>query len=229
MSLMDIAVVPLRIRLYSDFVCPFCFIAEQSTLPRLLHEFDLVVEWCGFELHPSTPKGGMSLSTLFPAARLPALRAHMRQFAARFGVDAIDQPEHIPNSRRALAIAEWARDRGHLDAFRESAMVAHWREGRDLENDDDLRAIAARVGLDPDQALAAADQPAILARVDGRQMDARQHGVTGIPTFFIGDEQGCQPYEVLAAAARRAGARPRGPDSGEPADRGSEPGPGNQP
>ena len=207
---------PLRIRLFSDFICPFCFIAEQSTLKRLLQEFDLVVEWCGFELHPTTPRGGMPLSALFPAARLPALRAHMEQFAARFGVTGIQQPEHIPSSRRALAIAELSRARGCLEAFRESAMVAHWREGRDLESDRDLRLIAARVSLDPEEALAAADDPAILQRVDDRQDDARQHGVTGIPTFFIEREMvvGCQPYEVLAAAARRAGARPRVPPDG---------------
>jgi protein-disulfide isomerase len=31
--------------------------------------------------------------------------------------------------------------------------------------------------------------------------------VTGIPTFFIGDEVvvGCQPFETLAAAVERAG------------------------
>lgn len=199
------------LRLYSDFVCPFCFIAEHSTLPRLRAEFELTVEWCGFELHPRTPRGGMPMSALFPAARLPAMRAHMQQFAAGFGVTGMNHPDHIPNTRRALAIAELARDRDCLDAFRESAMNGHWREGRNLEDDADLRALAGRVGLDPDEALAAADAPEMLTRVDGRQADARRDGVTGIPTFFIGDEEvvGCQAYEVLAAAARRAGARRR--------------------
>src|SRR3954462_15050178 len=103
MSTSDSGPGPLRIRFYSDFVCPFCFIAEQSTLPRLLREFAVAIEWCGFELHPRTPRGGMSLSALFPAARLPGMRAHMQQFAARFGVSDMNQPEHIPNSRRALA------------------------------------------------------------------------------------------------------------------------------
>lgn len=217
----------VRMRLYSDFVCPFCYIAEQSTLPRLIQDFELVVDWCGFELHPGTPRGGMSMSALFPASRLPAMRAHMEKFAAQFGVSGIQQPQHIPNSRRALAIAEWARDRGCLDAFRQSAMVAHWREGRDLEKDDDLRLIVTRVGLDPDEALSAADDPVILARVDQRQVDARQHGVTGIPTFVIGEEEvvGCQPYEVLAAAARRAGARARALSGSQP----PEHQPGNPP
>jgi len=199
------------LRLYSDFVCPFCFIAEHSTLPRLREEFDLAVEWCGFELHPGTPRGGMSLSSLFPPARLPAVRAHMQQFAARFGVTGMNHPDHIPNTRRALAIAELARDQARLDAFRESAMVDYWCEGLDLETDRDLRAIAERAGLAGDDALAAANDPAFHVRVDERQADARRHGVTGIPTFFIGGEAvvGCHPYDVLAAAARRAGARPR--------------------
>jgi len=203
------------LRLFSDFVCPFCFIAEQATVPRLRDELAVSVEWCGFELHPRTPKGGMPLSALFPAARIPALKENLYRFAAGFGVTGIRHPDHIPNTRRVLAIAELARDRGRLDAFREAGMVAYWREGRDLEDDDDLRAIAAGVGLAADEALAAADDPALLARVDGRQADARRLGVTGIPTFLFGSDGrgeamvGCHPYEVVAAAARRAGARPR--------------------
>jgi predicted DsbA family dithiol-disulfide isomerase len=218
------------LRLFSDFVCPFCFIAEQSTLPRLREELSITVEWCGFELHPRTPKGGMPLTAFFPAARIPSIKEHLREFAARFGVSGIRHPDHIPNTRRVLAIAELARDRGRLEAFREAGMVAYWREGRDLEDDDDLRAIAAGVGLPADEALAAADDPALLARVDGRQADARRLGVSGIPTFVFGPVDGpggaevgaevivgCHPYDVVAAAARRAGARPRLRSVGDPA------------
>jgi predicted DsbA family dithiol-disulfide isomerase len=217
------------LRLFSDFVCPFCFIAEQATVPRLREELSVTVEWCGFELHPRTPKGGMPLTALFPAARVASIKEHLYEFAAGFGVTGIRHPDHISNTRRVLAIAELARDRGRLEAFREAGMVGYWREGRDLEDDADLRAIAAGVGLSPDEALAAADNPAMLARVDGRQADARRLGVTGIPTFVFGGAErgeadteaivGCQPYDVLAAAARRAGARPRlrsvGAPSGE--------------
>jgi predicted DsbA family dithiol-disulfide isomerase len=205
--------MPATLRLYSDFVCPFCFVAEQSTVPRLREAFDLVVDWRGFPLHPRTPKGGMPLSALFPAARVPAVKEQLRQFAARFGVEGIVHPDRIPNTRRVLAMAEYARARAHLDAFRRAGMEAHWLHGKDLESDDDLRAIAESVGLDGAAALAAADAPAFLAQVDAKQEEARRDGVTGIPTFFIGDVRvvGCQPYEVLEEAAVRAGAprRPR--------------------
>jgi predicted DsbA family dithiol-disulfide isomerase len=33
--------VSTALLLYTDFVCPFCFIAEQSTVPRLLAAYEL--------------------------------------------------------------------------------------------------------------------------------------------------------------------------------------------
>jgi predicted DsbA family dithiol-disulfide isomerase len=203
--------MPVTMRLYSDFVCPFCFVAEQSTVARLRDEFEIDVDWRGFPLHPSTPKGGMPLSALFPAARLPGVKEHMRQFAARFGVTGIVHPERIPNTRRVLAMAEYARDAGKLDEFRHAGMEAHWRGGNQLESDADLRAVAESVGLDGTAALAAADERRYTEIVNARIAEAKEQGVTGIPTFVIGDEEvvGCQPFEVLAAAAERAGAKRR--------------------
>jgi|tagenome__1003787_1003787.scaffolds.fasta_scaffold20057274_1 predicted DsbA family dithiol-disulfide isomerase len=203
--------MPETLLLYTDFVCPFCFIAEQSTVPRLLREFDLTLDWHGFELHPNTPPGGLSLSRLFPGVPLPALHERTRQFASRFGVTGFSPPDDLHNTRRALAVAELARDRGCLEPFRAAAFEAHWRQGKNLEDDADLAAIAVAAGLPGDEALRAADDPAILARVDQKQDEARRSGVTGIPTFIIAGEEvvGCQPYEVLAAAAERAGVRRR--------------------
>jgi len=199
------------LRLYTDFVCPFCFIAEQSTVPRLLADFDLTLDWRGFELHPSTPKGGLPLQRLFPGRDLAQMHEGTKRFAARFGVTDFQPPQRLQNSRRALAIAEWARSTGRLEPFRAAAFNAHWRQGKDLESDADLREIAAAAGLEPDEALSAADDPAWLSGVDAKQADARAHGVGGIPTFFIGAQEivGCQPYEVLAAAAERAGVQRR--------------------
>jgi predicted DsbA family dithiol-disulfide isomerase len=203
--------VPTTLRLYSDFVCPFCFVAEQSTVPRLVADFDVVVDWRGFPLHPRTPKGGMPLSTLFPAARLPAAKEYLREFAGRFGVTGIVHPERVPSSQRALAMAEYAREQGKLEEFRRAGMDAHWRHENDLESDEHLRRVCESVGLDADAALAAADAPRYRAVVAERIEEAHAAGVTGVPTFRIGDEVvvGCQPYEVLKAAAQRAGARRR--------------------
>ena len=205
--------MPETLRLYTDFVCPFCFIAEQSTVPRLLAEFDLTLDWRGFELHPNTPPGGVSLSKLFPGVPLSSLHERTRRFAARFGLSEFTPPDVLQNSRRALAVAELARDRGRLQPFRAAAFEAYWRQQKNLEDDGDLGAIAIAAGLPRDLALGAADDRAVLERVDEKQAEARANGVTGIPTFIIAGEEvvGCHPYEVLADAASRAGVRRRSP------------------
>lgn len=139
------------------------------------------------------------------------MRDYTRRFAEQFGIHDMRHPDRISNTRRALAVAELARDRGRLHPFRHAAMDAYWRHGLDLEDEDIIRGIAEGVDLDPDDAAAAMTDPDLLARVDAMRRESIEAGVTGIPTFFIGDEKivGCQPYEVLVDAAEKAGAQRR--------------------
>jgi len=199
------------LRLYTDFVCPFCFIAEESTVPRLLRELELELDWYGFELHPGTPPGGVPLTRLFGNVPLAPLHERTKRFGASFGVLDFQPPDWLHNSRMALAMAEHARDVDRLEPFRQAAMQAHWRQGKSIENPEHLAAIATSAGLDPARALAAASDASLLARVDARQEEAKRQGVRGIPTFAFGDERvvGCQPYEAVRAAAERAGVTPR--------------------
>lgn len=198
------------LRLYTDFVCPFCYIAERSTVPRLVKEFDLTLEWYGFELHPSTPRGGKPLSQLFPGADLEALHARTRAFAATFGVTDFNPPQWLSNTRRALAAAEYAREQGQLEAFKEAAFFANFRDGKDLEQDATLQAVARSAQLDPSATLSAADDPIYLDLIAHKQSEARKAGVTGIPTFVLGNHRavGCQPYDRLAAFVQTALAKP---------------------
>lgn len=169
------------------------------------------MDWRPFELHPDTPRGGILLREYFPEPRASQMREHLRQFSASFGLEPLESGERLSNTRRALAIAEYARDQGKLDAWRNAAMHAYWREHRELESDGVLQELAQRVGLDPKAAISAADDPQYQSRVDELSAEGRRRGVTGIPSFFIGPYfvVGCQPYEVLEEAVRRAGGLPR--------------------
>jgi predicted DsbA family dithiol-disulfide isomerase len=136
----------------------------------------------------------------------------VRSFAEGFGIPDLLPPKHLPNTRRALALAELARDEGRLEELRALGFDSYWRRGLGIESDEDLRRMGREIGLGPDAAVAAAREPHLLARVDAARCRATAAGVTGIPTFDFGDSArvvGCQQYEVLADAARRAGARRR--------------------
>ena len=168
------------------------------------------LDWRGFELHPETPPGGARLDAMFPPEKLSGMAEYMKRFAAQFGIDDFQQRERIPNTRRALALAEVARDEGKHEAYRVRAMDAHWRDGMDLENDDDLTAIARDCGLS-ETAVERSRSSAILARVDSAREEANEIGVQGIPTFVINNLglSGCQPYAMFEQFANEAGVPPR--------------------
>jgi len=167
----------------------------------------------GYELHPETPPGGVPLEAYLPDAA--GAGRYVKDFAARFGLE-IDPPARMSSTRRALAAAQVARRMGKLEAFRAAAFDAYWRGGSALTSDREIAALAHAAGLDEAPLVAAASDPARLDEVDAARARARSEGVMGIPTFdFVADDGrglrvvGCQPLEVLAEAARRAGASRR--------------------
>ncbi len=87
-------------------------------------------------------------------------------------------------------------------------MEAHWRDGMNLEDDGDLRKIAADAELAADAVERSKNDPQYLERIDAVREEAGNIGVQGIPTFVIGQLglSGCQPYEVMEDFATQAGA-----------------------
>ncbi len=144
----------------------------------------------------------MALEDMFGAERARHMSAYVLDFAARSGVAGMIVPPHKPNTRRALALAEWARDRGALHPVRRALMDAYWRRGLDIEDPAVLAGVARGAGLDGAEAVAGSQAPEILARVAEMGRAAAQAGVTGIPTFDLagGRVVGAQPYEVLESA-----------------------------
>ena len=169
------------------------------------------MDWRGFELHPETPRGGIELKRRHLNETNPETTSYIVQFAAAFGINDMKRAQKMPNTRRALAMAEFARDQGKLNEFCSLTMDAYWKDGKDLEDSTVLSGMATASGLNPEKALLAADDQLYLKRVDDIRLEYKQVGVGGIPTFVFGKEmvEGCQPYQVLAAAALRAGAKPR--------------------
>ena len=151
------------------------------------------------------------MSQKFPGGISQEIEEHFLWFAARFGIQGMKHPKKIPNTRGALSMAEFAREQGKLDTFRSLTMEAYWEKDKDIEDSVVLRDLAVASGLDSNKAILAADDTAYLCRVDALRLEANQMHINGIPTFVFETERivGCQPYEMIAAAARRSGAQIR--------------------
>lgn len=169
-------------------------------------EFEVRVEWRGFQLHPEIPSGGVRVADMFGEQRAAKMGARMVAFAAEFGVD-MNLPERVPCTLRPLAASEYAREQGKLEPFRDALMDAHWLHGRDIESDDDLRAAAETTGLDPDATIEAADASVHREHLASVRNNAFDNMITAIPTFVFGSYPvvGCQRYETLVKVVTKIG------------------------
>ncbi|MEJ2479743.1 MAG: DsbA family protein [Acidihalobacter sp.] len=195
----------LRISVFMDYVCPFCFIGS-GRLMRLEDTYDLRVNWCFVEIHPDTPIGGIAPDELdYSEGHWATLNASLAALAAADGLELAPR-RLVPNTRHALRMAETAKDLGREPFYRlhRALLQAYFIDGRDIGDDVVLRTIAADCGLPtdlPDQAWG--ENPTVDARFDRYRAFAAAAGVSGVPTFVFGQRTlaGVQNEDTLRAAA----------------------------
>jgi predicted DsbA family dithiol-disulfide isomerase len=138
----------------------------------------------------------------------------MLQMAADAGLTMVDR-DWVSNSLAALEAAEYAREQGQFDPFHRAVFDAYFAEGRDIGKLDVLQDVARGVGLDADGMTRALEDGRFRERVAEDVDLAARIGITGVPTFIIGNRAivGAQPYEVFENVMELLG-QPRGRDSG---------------
>lgn len=190
-------VVPIRV--YSDYVCPFCFLAE-FPLHEAIRGKDVEVTWMPFELRPyPTP-------TLKPNGNYlqNAWRDSVYPIAARMGIDIrLPAVSPQPYTRLAFEGLEFAKERGLADAYNSAVMRAFFQQSLDIGNLDVLATIAKDIGLDPADFREALEAGKYSERHQQLLRHAyEQVGVTGVPLFAIGNRtlSGLQSKETLIAA-----------------------------
>lgn len=190
---------PLKLVIYSDYLCPWCFNGSVR-LHRLAAELrgEVELEWHSFLLRPR-PDPQRTLEKFRDYTR-SWLRPAADDDAGTFQVWATDAgpPSHsIPPH----LVAKAARRLGH-DAFEtihEHLLRAYFTDNRDITAPATLAAIWDEAGL-PAPALAAADDPALLDETIAQHNAAIELGVTGVPAVRVADTElfvvGAQPLDT---------------------------------
>jgi predicted DsbA family dithiol-disulfide isomerase len=115
-------------------------------------------------------------------------------------------PTMLTNSYNALAACEYAIASGKGDAFEERVYRAYFYDGSNIGDVDVLKTLASEVGLDPAGVAEAVGSPQIQLKLKNNTMVAHQHGVSGVPTFFIGNYPlvGAQSEDTMRKILTRA-------------------------
>jgi predicted DsbA family dithiol-disulfide isomerase len=192
--------------MFSDFICPFCYIGFE-TVRRLKPEFGLEIEWKGFQIHPEWPAVGMA-ATEYRRGMDPQTRRMMWARIASLGETVgleMKSPDLLANSLLALEAAEFAKEHGRAEIFEERVFRAYFSENLNIGNQTVIAELAGEVGLDPDELNLALESNHYQKRLSDNTLAARERGVDGVPTFFVGDYPlvGAQSEEVMRQILHR--------------------------
>jgi predicted DsbA family dithiol-disulfide isomerase len=174
------------------------------TAEEARREFDADVTWLPFDLHPEYPPEGIPLEQLHRRYGIGVGEQDpLRERFAAAGLG-YDRPDVVPNTRLALRLTELARVAGLHEPFHDRLMDAYWSEATNIGDPDELRRLAAEVGLDEAEVeRAIADPSAYLEVVESSTAQAQSVGINAIPAFVLDRRLivlGAQPLEVFRRA-----------------------------
>ena len=172
-----------KVRFYYDVVCPYSYM-EAFAVEAAQDAGTVEIEWLPFELRPA------------PRPLLEVRGDHLRtdwtqnvyRLAQERGIE-IHLPRYQPRSTLPLAACLWADDQDALRPFKHALYEAFFCEGLDIATDDEIARAAARAGLDPDEAVAAAYSHHRFALIREIREVAETAGVRGVPTLVTEEGQ----------------------------------------
>jgi predicted DsbA family dithiol-disulfide isomerase len=215
----DLAVsAPFSIDLWSDVVCPFCYLGSRQlagALELFEHREDVIVRHHAFELDAKSPPSfDRALDELIaekyamPLERARELHHRLEGQAQELGMTwslAKAQPSNTFDAHRLMALAA---SQGLADEMNERLFRGYFCEGTRLSDREQLNELAKEVGV-----LDAAflwDTEAFARDVRRDEASAQELGITGVPAFLIDNKfmiLGAQGVEHVLGVLRRAWAR----------------------
>jgi predicted DsbA family dithiol-disulfide isomerase len=205
--------MPFMIEVWSDVVCPWCYIGKrrlESALARFEHRDEAMVVWRSFELDPHAERDpeGTSAERLaakygMSVAEAAARQEQITRLAAEDGLEYHLDTARGGNTFDAHRLIQLGKERGIQDAVKERLMRGYFTEGARIGDPSTLVSLAAHAGLDADEARAVLEGDAYADAVREDEALAMRIGIQGVPFFVLGRRygvSGAQPADVLLQA-----------------------------
>lgn len=206
---------PIKIDIWSDIACPFCYIGKRKFEEGVRASgVDVEIEFHSFELSPDTPVDYEGSHAEKIAEKMNMTIADAKQMEQRVVATAqasgltfdyeTMRPTRTLKAHQVLHLAKQHELQGEM---KERLMAAYFTEGRNVGRDDELADLAAEVGLDREEVLRALDSGAFADAVAADIQQARAFGIRGVPFFIIDGRyavSGAQDPSVFAQALQQA-------------------------
>ena len=200
---------PIKVDIWSDVQCPWCYIGKRR-FEAGAAQFggEVEVEYHSYELAPDTPVDfdGTPIDYLsqrkgMPVAKVEEMLARVTSIAASVGLDYHYENVHQTNTVKAHELIHYAKARGRQLDMKERLLKAYFVDGRRVGRIEDLADLAAEIGFERDDVVRALQSNEYLADVKADVARANEYGIQGVPFFVIDGKygvSGAQEAETFA-------------------------------
>lgn len=197
----------MKIDVWSDFACPFCYIGKRN-MENALEEYDgeVEIEFHSFQLDPNAKrrdtKPSESLANKYGTSKEEGQKMIDRvvEMAKSVGLNYNYDDIIENNTLKAHNLLQFSKEEGKDKEIKEEVFKAHFMNGKDIGDEDVLVEIAKSVGLDEEKSREALNSEVYESKVTLDRYTAQQLEITSVPFFIIDNKkaiQGAQPKEAF--------------------------------
>jgi predicted DsbA family dithiol-disulfide isomerase len=207
----------MKVDIWSDVNCPFCYIGKRKfelALEQFEHKDQVEIEWHSFELDPhAETRPGLNaydyLAEKKGQTREWSVQMHKQVAgaAAEVGLKFDFDQVVIANSFNAHRLIQLAKSKGLDDEIEEQLFIAHFTQGKNIDDHAVLIETGKAAGLEQAEIEALLEGDTFTSEVRADEQTAQQIGISGVPFFIINQKlavSGAQPPATFLGALEQA-------------------------
>lgn len=207
----------MKVEIWSDVMCPFCYIGKrrfENALQQFPYKSEIEIVWKSFQLNPGMKtQPGKNINQYLAETKgwtldyAKKMNEHVTTMAKDVGLQYDFDKAIVANSFDAHRLIQLAKANGKGDEMEERLFKAYFTEGRNTADHETLIQLGTEIGLDPSTIRALLDSNEYADKVEQDIYEAQQIGVRGVPYFVFNDRYavpGAQAAETFSGALNKA-------------------------
>jgi len=188
----------MKIEVWSDVVCPFCYIGKkkfETALANFEERNNVEFVWKSFQLNPNV-KTNLDISLYEHLAESKGISVdqakemggHAAQMASSVGLTMNFDKSVVANSFNSHRLIHFAKEKGLQHEMKERLFKAYFSEGNKIDDIEILISLGKEIGLNSEELKAVLESNKYADAVQADVQESQQLGVTGVP-FFVFDRK----------------------------------------
>ena len=183
----------IELDIFSDTVCPWCYIGKKR-LDKAIYKHNYLEfkqTWRPFQLNPAMPPDGMDrqeylISKFGSADAAKTIYDNIYEEGLKEGIDFnFDSIEVTPNSFNSHRLLAMAYEKNIQEKVLNDLFESYFLRGEDIGNPNILLSIAVNNAIEEDEVKSYLSNKDNIEPLANEELQARKMGISSVPTFII--------------------------------------------